>query len=160
MRVRTSRSQEHPEISPRLRAATRLRLAALGGFKPSQARPQEAPLVGAALVVVLPSVAAWAALDHQQAPLVGAALVALRVAALRGFGPSQARPQQAPIVGAALEHQVTHCWVPLVALRYAALAGFGPYQARPQQTPLVGAALVALARSGHQQALGWAALVT
>ena len=60
---------------------------------------------------------------------------------------------------AALEHQVTHRWVPLVALRYAALAGFGPYQARPQQTPLVGAALMALARSGHQQAHGWAALV-
>ena len=71
----TSRSQERPEISPRLRAATRLRFAALGGFEPSQARPQQAPLVGAALVMVLPSVAAWAALEHQQAPIVGAALV-------------------------------------------------------------------------------------
>ena len=86
--------------------------------------------------------------------------MALRYAALAGFGPCQARPQQAPLVGAALEHQVTHCWVPLVALRYEALAGFGPNQARPQQTPLVGAALVALARSGHQQALGSAALAT
>ena len=47
-----------------------------------------------------------------------------------------------------------------MALRYAALAGFGPYQARPQQAPLVGAALVALAGDEHQQALGWAALVT
>ena len=109
--------------------------------------------------MVLPSVAAWAALKHQQAPIVGAALMALRVTALAGFGPYQARPQQAPLVGAALEHQVTRCWVPLVALRYAALAGFGPYQARPQHAPLVGAALVALARSGHQQALGWAALM-
>ena len=41
-----------------------------------------------------------------------------------------------------------------------ALAGFGPYQARPQQAPLVGAALVALAGDEHQQALGWATLVT
>ena len=57
--------------------------------------------------------------------------------------------QQAPFDGAAL-----------VALRYVALAGFGPYQARPQHAPLVGAALVALARSGHQQAHGWAALMT
>ena len=57
--------------------------------------------------------------------------------------------QQAPFVGAAL-----------VALRYAALAGFGPYQARPQQAPLVGAALMALAEDEHQQALGWATLVT
>ena len=119
-------------------------------------------LCGAALVVTMTSVAAWAALDPQLTP-DGATLVAvnrLRIAALGGFGPSQAIPQQAPIVGAALEHQVTHCWVPLMALRYAALAVLGPYQARPQQTPLVGAALVALARSGHQQALGWAALVT
>ena len=85
--------------------------------------------------------------------------MALRYAALTGFGPHQARPQQAPFVGAALEHQVTRCWVPLVALRYAALAGFGLYQAGPQQTPLVGAALVALARDGHQQALCGAALV-
>ena len=72
-----SRRQERPEVSPRLRAATRMRFAALGGFEPSQARPQQAPLVGAALVVVVPSVAAWAALVHQQAPFVGAALVAL-----------------------------------------------------------------------------------
>ena len=61
---------------------------------------------------------------------------------------------------AALEHQVTHHRVALVALRYAALGGFGPSQARPQQAPLVGAALVTLAGGGHQQALGWAALVT
>ena len=56
---------------------------------------------------------------------------------------------QAPFVGAAL-----------VALRYTALAGIGPDQASPQHAPLVGAALVAWARNGHQQALGWAALVT
>ena len=72
------------------------------------------------LVVVLPSVAAWAALDHQQAPIVGAALVALRVAALRGFGPSQARPQQAPVDGASLvalaggSHQQALCGAALV----------------------------------------------
>ena len=58
----TSRCQEHPDqespiISPRLRAATHVRSAALGGFAPSQARPQQAPLVGAALVVVETSVA-------------------------------------------------------------------------------------------------------
>ena len=89
-----------------------LGVAALRGFGPSQARPQHAPLVGAALETVLPSVAARA-LGHLQAPFVGAALV---------------------------------------ALRYAALAGLGAYQARPQQTPLVGVALVALAGGGHQQA--------
>ena len=74
-----------------------MRFAALGGFKPSQARPQQAPLVGAALM-------ALAGGGHQQA-LWGAALVAvtrLRIAALGGFGPSQARPQQAPFEGAAL----------------------------------------------------------
>ena len=54
----TSRSQERPELSPRLRAATHMRFAALGGFESSQARPQQAPLVGAALEMVLPSVAA------------------------------------------------------------------------------------------------------
>ena len=54
----TSRSQEHPELSPRLRAATHMRFAALGGLEPSQARPRQAPLVGAALETVLPSVAA------------------------------------------------------------------------------------------------------
>ena len=54
----TSRRQECPELSPRLRAATHMRFAALGGFEPSQARPQQAPLVGAALETVLPSVAA------------------------------------------------------------------------------------------------------
>ena len=53
-----------------------MRFTALGGFESSQARPQQAPLVGAALKTVLPSVAAWAALEHQQAPFVGAALVA------------------------------------------------------------------------------------
>ena len=47
------------------------------------------------------SVAAWAALDSQQTP-DGVALMALRIAALGGFGPSQARPQQAPFEGAAL----------------------------------------------------------
>ena len=79
-----------------------LRIAVLGGFRPSQARPQQAPLDGAALVVAMASVAELAALDHQQAPIVGAALVALRVAALRGFGPSQARPLQAPVDGTCL----------------------------------------------------------
>ena len=111
-----------------------LRYAALAGFGPYQARPQ-------------------------QAPIVGAALVALRVVALRGFGPSQTRPQHAPLVGAAFVVVLPSVAAP-VALRYAALAGFGAYQARPQQTPLVGAALVALARDGHQQALCGAALVT
>ena len=60
-------SGTRPGISPRLRAATRLRIAALGGFRPSQARPQQAPLVGAALV-------ALAGGGHQQA-LCGAALM-------------------------------------------------------------------------------------
>ena len=69
-------SGTRPGISPRLRAATRLRIAALGGFGPSQARPQQAPFVGAALMVMLASVAAWAALDSQLTP-DGAALVAL-----------------------------------------------------------------------------------
>ena len=64
-----------------------MRFVALGGFESSQARPQQAPLVGAALETVLPSVAAP---------------VALRYTALGGFGPSQARPQQTPLVGAAL----------------------------------------------------------
>ena len=54
----TSRSQERPELSPRLRAVTQMRFMALGGFGSSQARPQQAPLVGAALETVLPSVAA------------------------------------------------------------------------------------------------------
>ena len=104
---------------------------ALGGFKPSQARPQQAPLVGAALVVVLPSVAAWAALEHQVTHR-WVAPVALRYAALGGFGPSQARPQQAPLVGAAL----------------VALAGGGHQQA------LWGAALVVTMTS----VAAWAAL--
>ena len=52
-------------------------------------------------MVVLPSVAAWAALEHQVTHR-WVAPVALRYAALGGFGPSQARPQQAPLVGAAL----------------------------------------------------------
>ena len=94
-------------------------------------------------MVVLPSVAAWAALDHQQAPIVGAALVALRVAALRGFGPSQARPQQAPLDGAAL----------VLASVAASLAAQDP-----QPTP-DGAALVALVEGRHQQAPCWATLV-
>ena len=37
-----------------------------------------------------------------QLTLAGVALVALRIAALGGFEPSQARPQQAPLDGAAL----------------------------------------------------------
>ena len=86
--------------------------------------------------------------------------MALRYTALAGFGPHQAPPRQPPLVGGALEHQETHCWAPLVALRYATLAGFGPDQASPQHAPLDGAALVALARTEHQQTLGWAALVT
>ena len=121
-----SKCQECPEISSRLRAATRLRFAALGGFEPSQARPQQAPLVGAALEMVLPSVAARAALGHQQAPIVGAALMALRYAALAGFGAYQARPQQTPLVGVAL----------------IALAGGGHQQA------LCGAALVTSVAQG------------
>ena len=48
-------------------AVTRLRIMALGGFEPSQARPQQAPFDGAALVVAIASVAALAALDLQQA---------------------------------------------------------------------------------------------
>ena len=108
-----SRHQETSIISPRLRAVTHMRFPALGGLEPSQARPQQAPLVGAALETVLPSVAARAALGHQQAPFVGAALVALRYAALAGFGAYQARPQQTLLVGAAL----------------AALAGGGHQQA-------------------------------
>ena len=106
-------------ISPRLRAATHMRFTALGGFAPSQARPQHAPLDGAALVVVLASVAIWAALDPQLTP-DGVALVALRIAALGGFGPSQARPQQAPVDGAALvalvggSHQQALCWATLM----------------------------------------------
>ena len=78
---------------------------ALGGLEPSQARPQQAPLVGAALVMVLPSVAAWAALEHQVTHR-WVTPVALRYAALGGFGPSQARPQQAPLDGAAFVAQV------------------------------------------------------
>ena len=46
-------SGTRPEIIPRLRAATRLRIVALGGFEPSQARPQQAPLDGAALVALV-----------------------------------------------------------------------------------------------------------
>ena len=122
-----------PEISPRLRAVTRLRIAALGGFGPSQARPQQAPLDGAALVVVLASVAAWAALDPQLTP-DGVALVALRIAALGGFGPSQARPQHALLDRATL--------VVVVASVAALLA-----------------ALVALVGGSHQLALWGAALM-
>ena len=59
-------------------AATRLRIAALGGFGPSQARPQQALLDGAALVALVEaSVAAWAALDLQLTP-AGVAHVALQ----------------------------------------------------------------------------------
>ena len=53
-----TRVRNASRISPRLRAATRLRIAALGGFGPSQARPQQAPIDGAALLVMLASVAA------------------------------------------------------------------------------------------------------
>ena len=69
-RVRNA-SQEPSRISPRLRATTRLRVMALGGFGPSQARPQQTPLDGSALLVILASVAAWAAMDHQRARIVG-----------------------------------------------------------------------------------------
>ena len=48
---------ETSKFSPRLRAATHMRSAALGGFAPSQARPQQTPLVGVALVDVETSVA-------------------------------------------------------------------------------------------------------
>ena len=85
-------------------------------------------------------------LDLRKTPLVGAALetVPPSVAARAASGHLQAR-----FVGAAL-----------MALRYVTLAGFGPDQASPQHAPLVGAAHVALARSGHQLAHGWAALET
>ena len=84
-------------------APVALRYVALGGFGPSQARPQQAPLVGAALmalaggghqqalwgaalVVTMTSVAAWAALNIQQAsgevaPLTMEASVAAALAA-------------------------------------------------------------------------------
>ena len=65
-----------PQQTHRWVALVALRIAALGGFEPSQARPQQAPLDGAALMVVMASVAAWAALDPQLT-LDGAALVAL-----------------------------------------------------------------------------------
>ena len=48
------------------------------------------------------------------------ALVALRIVALGGFEPSQARPQQAPLDGAALvalvggSHQQALCWAALM----------------------------------------------
>ena len=70
-------------------------------------------------MVVMPSVAAWAALEHQVTHH-RVALVALRYAALGGFGPSRARPQQAPLVGAALValardgHQQALCGATLV----------------------------------------------
>ena len=70
-------------------------------------------------MVVVASVAAWAALGHQLTP-DGVALVALRIAALGGFEPSQARPQQAPVDGAALvalvggSHQQALCWAALM----------------------------------------------
>ena len=71
-----------PQLTPEgatLVAATRLRIAALGGFGLSQARPQQAPLDGAALVVAMASVAALlAALDLQQAS-GEAALMALQL---------------------------------------------------------------------------------
>ena len=104
-----------------------MRFAALGGLEPSQARPRQAPLVGAALKTVLPSVAARAALGHLQAPFVGAALVALRYAALAGLGAYQARPQQTPLVGVAL----------------MAPAGGGH-----QQAPFLGAVLVTSVAQG------------
>ena len=64
-----SRRQETSIISPRLRAATHMRFAALGGFESSQARPQQAPLVGAALEKVLPSVAARGCLGTSASPI-------------------------------------------------------------------------------------------
>ena len=57
-------------------AVTRLRIAALGGFGPSQARPLHAPLDGAALTEAMAFVAALAAQDPQPTP-DGAAFVAL-----------------------------------------------------------------------------------
>ena len=60
-----------------------------------------------------------AAMDHQLT-LDGVALAVLRIAALGGFGPSQARPQQAPVDGATLvalvggSHQQALCWAALV----------------------------------------------
>ena len=78
--------------------------------------------------------ASWAALGPQLTPFGGVALVALRIAALGGFGPSQARPQQAPLDGAAL--------VALVETSVAALAALDP-----QLTP-DGAALVTSVAQG------------
>ena len=54
-----------------------LRIAALGGFGPSQARPQQAPLDGATLVVVMASGAAPLAAWEPPLTPDGAALVAL-----------------------------------------------------------------------------------
>ena len=129
------------QLTPDGVALVPLMIAALGGFGPSQARPQQAPIDGAALLVQLASVAAWAALDHQLTP-DGVTLVALRIAALGGFGPSQARPQQAPFVGAAL------------AVAMASVAAWAALD--PQQTP-DGAALV---MGKHWLAPCWAALMT
>ena len=126
-----SRSQEHPEISPRLRAATRLRFAALGGFEPSQARLQQAPLVGAVLLVVLPSVAAWAAMDHQQAPVVGAAL-------------EEAMASVAVL--AALNLPQTPAWVAHVALQWVwPKLWLDPQQTLGEVAPLAMVASVAAA---------------
>ena len=99
---------------------------------------QQAPIVGAALVVVLPSVAAP---------------VALRYAALGGFGPSQARPQQAPLVGAALValagggHQQALWGAALVVTMtsVAAWAALNMQQASGKVAPLMMEASVAAA---------------
>ena len=52
MQVRNASQERDPRISPRLRAAAGLRFAALGGFGPSQARPQQARFEGAALMAL------------------------------------------------------------------------------------------------------------
>ena len=77
-----------------------LRIAALGGFGPSQARPQQAPLDGAALVVAMATGAALAALDPQLTP-DGAALVRLMasVAALLAALDLQQASGEAILVG-------------------------------------------------------------
>ena len=64
--------------------------------------------------VPIQDAASWTALGPQQTHC-WVALVALRIAALGGFEPSQARPLQAPLAGAAL--------VALVGLAPARLQG-------------------------------------
>ena len=52
-----SHPNEMSKFSPRLRAATHMRSTALGGFAPTQAGPQQTPLVGVVLIDVETSVA-------------------------------------------------------------------------------------------------------